>query len=172
MRAVAAVVTLTKLRDLGFQNSRMPRIIAAISVVDDILFMIFFSFVLGFIKGEAFDLMQMAIISGKVILFFTVTLSIGIFLYPRLTFPFRSKKGKGFTFILVLGFAAGKFAEHMGLHFIIGAYFTGLFFEEKIINKRLFEISNDRLYTLSYSFLGLIFLIRWVLILSLAYPDI
>ncbi|HIG64998.1 MAG TPA: hypothetical protein EYQ43_05450 [Methyloprofundus sp.] len=70
MRAVAAVVTLTKLRDLGFQNSRMPRIIAAISVVDDILFMIFFSFVLGFIKGEAFDLMQMAIISGKVILFF------------------------------------------------------------------------------------------------------
>ncbi|NYT47515.1 MAG: cation:proton antiporter [Candidatus Methanofishera endochildressiae] len=117
----------------------------------------FFSFVLGFIKGEAFDLMQMAIVSGKVILFFTVTLSIGIFLYPRLTFPFRSKKGKGFTFILVLGFAAGEFAEHLGLHFIIGAYFAGLFFEEKVVNKRLFEIVNDRLYALSYSFLKTFF---------------
>ena len=159
MTATAVVVTLKILRDLGFQNSRMSRIIVATCVVDDILTMIFFSFVLGFLKGDAFDIAQIAIVSGKVILFFSVTLTIGIFLYPRLAFPFRSKKGKGFTFILILGFAAGEFAEHLGLHFIIGAYFAGLFFEKKVVNKKLFTIVNDRLYALSYSFLGPIFFI-------------
>ena len=159
MTATAVVITLKILRDLGFQNSRMSRIIVATCVVDDLLTMIFFSFVLGFISGEAVDINQLLLISGKVILFFAVTLSIGLFLYPRLAFPFRNKKGKGFTFILILGFAAGELAEHLGLHFIIGAYFAGLFFEEKVVNKKLFALVNDRLYALSYSFLGPIFFI-------------
>lgn len=159
MTATAVVVTLKILRDLGLQNSRMSRITVATCVVDDILTMIFFSFVLGFLKGESFDVAQIALIAGKVIVFFTLTLAIGIFLYPRLTFPFRSKQGKGFTFILILGFATGLFAEYLGLHFIIGAYFAGLFFEEKVVNKKLFTIVNDRLYALSYSFLGPIFFI-------------
>jgi len=159
MTATAVVITLKILRDLGFHNTRMSRIIVATCVVDDLLTMIFFSFVLGFISGETLDVNQMMLITGKVLLFFTITLSIGLLVYPRLTFPFRNKQGKGFTFILVLGFAAGELAEHLGLHFIIGAYFAGLFFEEKVVNEKLYALVNDRLYGLSYSFLGPIFFI-------------
>jgi len=159
MTATAVVITLKILRDLGLHNTRMSRIIVATCVVDDLLTMIFFSFVLGFLSGEAVDISQILIVTGKVMLFFSVTLSLGLFIYPRLTFPFKSKQGKGFTFILVLGFAAGEFAEHLGLHFIIGAYFAGLFFEESIVNKKLYDLVNDRLYGLSYSFLGPIFFI-------------
>jgi Kef-type K+ transport system membrane component KefB len=43
--------------------------------------------------------------------------------------------------LLIWGFAAGEFADHLGLHFIIGAYFAGLFFEEKVVNKRLFAMT-------------------------------
>jgi len=159
MTATAVVVTMKVLRDLDLHNTKMSRIIVATCVVDDLLTMIFFSFVLGFLKGEAVDVSQIMVVAGKVILFFSVTLSIGLLIYPRLTFPFRSKQGKGFTFILMLGFAAGEFAEHLGLHFIIGAYFAGLFFEEKVVNHHLFCLVNDRLYGLSYSFLGPIFFI-------------
>jgi Na+:H+ antiporter len=159
MTATAVVVTLKILRDLGFQNTRMSRVIVATCVVDDVLTLIFFSFVLGFLNGEPLDGGHLAIVTGKIILFFTVTIIIGLLIYPRLKFPFHSKKGKGFTFILILGFAAGEFAEYLGLHFIIGAYFAGLFFEEKIVNEKLFHLVNDRLYGLSYSFLGPIFFI-------------
>ena len=159
MTATAVVITLKILRDLGFHNSRMSRIIGATCVVDDLLTMVFFSFVLGFISGETVDVNQLLLITGKVMVFFSVTLFIGLFIYPRLTFPFRSKKGKGFTFILILGFAAGEFAEHLGLHFSIGAYFAGLFFDETVVNKKLFYLVNDRLYGLSFSFLGPIFFI-------------
>ncbi|NOQ77012.1 MAG: hypothetical protein GQ475_04315 [Methylococcaceae bacterium] len=159
MTATAVVISLKILRDLGYHNTHISRIIVATCVVDNLLTMIFFSFVLGFLGGEAVDITQIMIITGKVLFFFSVTLGIGIFIYPLLTFPFRNKQGKGFTFILMLGFAAGEFAEHLGLHFIIGAYFAGLFFEEKIVNKKLYDLVNDRLYGLSYSFLGPIFFI-------------
>ena len=159
MTASAVVVTLKILRDLGFHNTRMSRVIVATCVLEDLLTIICFSFVLGFLKGEAMDINQIILVIGKVVFFFSVTLSIGLLLYPRLTFPFRNRQGKGFTFILILGFAAGELAEYLGLHFIIGAYFAGLFFEEKVVNKALFALVNDRLYGLSYSFLGPIFFI-------------
>ncbi len=159
MTASAVVVTLKILRDLGFHNSRLSRHIVATCMVADILTMVLLSFVLGYYQGEVMDINRFMLITGKVLLFFTVTLAIGLQLYPRLAFPFRSKQGKGFTFILILGFAAGEFAEHLGLHFIIGAYFAGLFFEEKIVNQKLYDLVNDRLYALSYSFLGPIFFI-------------
>lgn len=159
MTATAVVVTLKIMRDLNLHNSRVSRSIVATCVVDDVLTMIVFSFVLALLNGEAVEISQLWVVMGKVILFFTVTLGIGLFLYPRFTFPFRSEQGKGFTFILVLGFAAGEFAHNLGLHFIIGAYFAGLFFEERVVNKKLFAIVNDRLYGLSYSFLGPIFFI-------------
>jgi Kef-type K+ transport system membrane component KefB len=159
MTATAVVITLKLLRDVGFQNSRITRIIVTTCVVDDLLTMIFFSFVLGYLSGDAVNINHIMIVTGKVLLFFFITLGIGLLIYPRLTFPFRNKQGKGFTFILVLGFAAGEFAEQLGLHFSIGAYFAGLFFDEKVVNKKLYDLVNDRLYGLSYSFLGPIFFI-------------
>ncbi len=97
--------------------------------------MIFFSFLLGFQNGEVLDIQHIAKIIGQVILFFIITLGIGLYIYPRFNFPFKNKQGKGFTFILILGFAAGELVEHMSLHFIIGAYFAGLFFDEKSLTK-------------------------------------
>jgi len=43
--------------------------------------------------------------------------------------------------------------------YYVGAYIAGLFFEEKVANKKLYDLVNDRLYGLSYSFLGPIFFI-------------
>lgn len=159
MTASAVVVTLKILRDLGFHNSRLARHIVATCMVADILTMVLLSFVVGFYHDDIMDINHFMFITGKVLLFFAVTLAIGLQLYPRMAFPFRSKQGKGFTFILILGFAAGEFAEHLGLHFIIGAYFAGLFFQETVVNQKLYDLVNDRLYALSYSFLGPIFFI-------------
>ena len=159
MTATAVVITLKILRDLGMHNTRLARVIVATCVIDDILTLVFFSFVLGLLDGEELSLVKIGLVTGKILLFFAVTLFVGLFIYPRLKFPFQNKKGKGFTFILLLGFASGLFAEWIGLHVIIGAYFAGLFFEEKVVNKELYRLVNDRLYGLSYSFLGPIFFI-------------
>ena len=40
------------------------------------------------------DINQIILVIGKVVFFFSVTLSIGLLLYPRLTFPLETDKVK------------------------------------------------------------------------------
>ena len=47
-----------------------------------------------------------------------VAVVIGRFVYPKLSLPFRSEGGKGFTFVLLMAFGLGLFAEAIGLHMI------------------------------------------------------
>ena len=159
MTATAVVITIKSLRDLGLQNSRMARIIIASCLIDDILTLILFGFVLSIVRDGAVDPLSLILFSGKTLLFFGVAFTIGYWLYPLFKHPFRNRKGKGFTFVLILALGLGLFAEAIGLHIILGAYFAGLFFEEKVASRALIQKVEDRLYGIAYSFLGPIFFI-------------
>ena len=100
-------------------------------VIDDLLTLVVFGLIIGVLSGGDFEVMNVAITLGKVLGFFAVALVIGRYVYPKLTLPSRSEGGKEFTFVLVMAFAAGLFAELIGLHMILGAYLAGLFFEER-----------------------------------------
>jgi len=157
--ATAVVITLKILNDLGLNKVRMARVIIASCVIDNLLTLVFFSMILGMIQGGPFSFETLAITSGKVILFFGVSLLFGYYVYPMLKHPFRNRHGEGFTFILVLALAAGLFAEAIGLHIILGAYIAGLFFEERVASKELMQKVEDRLKGIAYSFLGPIFFV-------------
>jgi Kef-type K+ transport system membrane component KefB/Trk K+ transport system NAD-binding subunit len=157
MTATAVVITLTSLKDLKLANTRLARVIIASCVIDDLLTLVFFGLVIGVLSGGTFEPLSIVITLAKVIGFFTVLLLLGRFVYPRLSLPFRSKGGKGFTFVLLTAVAAGLFAEAIGLHMILGAYLAGLFFEDKVAHPNLVRIVKDRAYGIAYSFLGPIF---------------
>ena len=159
MTATAVVITLKSLKDLKLANTRVARIIIASCVIDDLLTLVFFGLVIGVLSGGEFEPLSIVITIGKVIGFVTVAVLAGRFVYPRLTLPFRSEGGKGFTFVLVMALAFGLFAEAIGLHIILGAYLAGLFFEEKVAHPNLVRIVKDRAYGIAYSFLGPIFFI-------------
>jgi Kef-type K+ transport system membrane component KefB/Trk K+ transport system NAD-binding subunit len=159
MTATAVVITLKSLKDLGLENTQVARIIVASCVIDDLLTLIFFGLVIGVLSGGEFEPMILLITLGKVLGFVTVAVLIGKYVYPRLTLPFRSEGGKGFTFVLVMALALGLFAEAIGLHIILGAYLAGLFFEDKVAHPNLVRIVKDRAYGIAYSFLGPIFFI-------------
>ncbi len=157
--ATAVVVTLKCLKDLRLDNTRVARLILASCVINDLLTLVLFSLVLGLLSGGGFEPAVIALTAGKVTGFFAVSVLVGRFLYPRLSLPFRSEGGKGFTFVLLTAFAAGLFAEAIGLHMILGAYLAGLFFEEKVAHPNLVRVVKDRAYGIAYSFLGPIFFI-------------
>jgi len=159
MTATAVVITLKSLKDLKLANTRVARVIIASCVIDDLLTLVFFGLVIGVLSGGEFEPLSIIITIGKVIGFVTVAVLAGRFVYPRLTLPFRSEGGKGFTFVLVMALAFGLFAEAIGLHIILGAYLAGLFFEEKVAHPNLVRIVKDRAYGIAYSFLGPIFFI-------------
>ena len=157
--ATAVVVTLKCLKDLRLDNTRVARLILASCVINDLLTLVLFSLVLGLLSGGGFEPAAIGLTVGKVTGFFAVSFLVGRFLYPRLSLPFRSEGGKGFTFVLLTAIAGGLFAEAIGLHMILGAYLAGLFFEEKVAHPNLVRVVKDRAYGIAYSFLGPIFFI-------------
>lgn len=157
MTATAVVITLKSLKDLGLANTRVARVILASCVIDDLLTLVFFGMIIGVLSGGTFEPLTIVTTVGKVVGFFGVSFVIGRYVYPRLTLPFRSEGGKGFTFVLLMAFAMGLFADAIGLHMILGAYMAGLFFEEKVAHPSLVKIVVDRAYGIAYSFLGPIF---------------
>ncbi|MCH6566715.1 MAG: cation:proton antiporter, partial [Proteobacteria bacterium] len=159
MTATAVVITLKSLKDIGLANTRVARIIIASCVIDDLLTLVFFGLVIGVLSGGTFEPINIVITLVKVLAFIAVAVILGRFVYPRLTLPFRSEGGKGFTFVLVMALALGLLAEYIGLHIILGAYLAGLFFEEKVAHPNLVRIVKDRAYGIAYSFLGPIFFI-------------
>ncbi len=159
MTATAVVITLKSLKDLGLADTRVARVIIASCVIDDLLTLVFFGLIVGVLSGGAFEPLNVVITLGKVVLFFGVAVLLGRYVYPRLKLPFRAEGGKGFTFVLLVAFAAGLFAEAIGLHMILGAYLAGLFFEEKVAHPNLVKVVKDRAYGIAYSFLGPIFFI-------------
>ena len=159
MTATAVVVTLKILRDLGLEQTRIARIIIASCVIDVLISLVMFSLVLGLVGQETFDLFGILETAAKAIGFFVGAMAIGRWLYPLLSHPFRSREGKGFTFVLVLGLGFGLLAEAIGLHIILGAYLAGLFFREEVASEELVQKVEDRLNGIAYSFLGPIFFI-------------
>ena len=159
MTATAVVITLKNLKDLGLANTQVARVIVASCVIDDLLTLIFFGLVIGVLAGGEFEPMILLATLGKLLGFVAVAIVLGKYVYPRLSLPFRSEGGKGFTFVLVMALALGLFAEAIGLHIILGAYLAGLFFEEKVAHPNLVRIVKDRAYGIAYSFLGPIFFI-------------
>ena len=69
----------------------------------------------------------------------------------------RFFKNRGFTLTLVIALFLGYVAEWIGLHVIIGAFLAGLFIHEELLDGRTFQKIEDRIYGLSYGFLGPIF---------------
>jgi Kef-type K+ transport system membrane component KefB len=159
LTATAVVVTLKILNDLNLQNTKLARVIVASCILDDLLSLISFSLVLSVIRSESVTLISLLLVTLKATLFFVVIILAGYYLYPVLKKPFRAPKGKGFTFLLILGIGFGMFAELIGLHMILGAYLAGLFFREEVASIALINKVEDRLYGIAYSFLGPIFFI-------------
>jgi hypothetical protein len=111
----AVVITLKTLKELGVADTRVARVIVASCVIDDLLTLVFFGLVVWVLSGGSFEPMDVVVTLAKVVSFFGLAVLLGRFAYPHFTLPFRSEGGKGFTLVLLVGIAAGLFAEAIGL---------------------------------------------------------
>ena len=158
----AIAVNARILNDLKLNEYRVAPVIIGGSIVDDVLSFAFFSSLVGIatgVSGGAFDLGVIVNVIFRLILFFAITICIGLQFYPRLSRYFSSRESMGFTFALIVALVFGLIAEITGLHIILGAYMAGLFVKEGIVNEDLLQKINDRFVSITYGFLGPIFFV-------------
>jgi len=162
--AITAVpATIRILMDLGKLESPSGQIIVSAAVFDDILSLVLLTWLTAMIgenvAGGVGDSFELGAILIKVLAFFAITIVIGLFLFPFGGKFMRAIQQKEFEFsaVLVGALAFSVLAEALELHFIIGAFIAGLFFDRKTIDESAYDAVLEKTSAMTYGFLAPIF---------------
>ena len=163
--AITAVpVAIRIFMDLGALDSRVGIAVIAAAIWDDVLSLFLLALLLATIGGDGtgdFNFWQLLLVVGKVLVFFAVTIPVGLYFFPFVGRYFRhlSFPEVDFSMLLVAALAYGVFAEYMGLHIIIGAFLAGMFFHPKIVDVETYDRVEQQMSGLTRGFLAPIFFV-------------
>jgi Kef-type K+ transport system membrane component KefB len=136
------------------------RTIISAAVFDDVASLILLAVLTAVIRsGEFPDMAALSWLIGKIVLFFVITTSIGLYLFPRIGKMIRSFSAEEFEFsaLLIAALAYSLIAEKLGLHFILGAFLAGLFFVHRTIDPKVYQAIRDKLNTFTVGLFAPVF---------------
>jgi len=160
MAVTAVPVSVKALMDLGKLDGRVGQLIVSAAVIDDTLSLVLLAILTGVLQtGSAPALGTLALLLGKVLLFFIVAGLLGHYLFPCVGAYLKKSQAEEFEFsmLLVAAMAFALLAEKLGMHFILGAFLAGLFFRKKTIDKATFDEIMLKVKGLTTGFLAPIF---------------
>lgn len=159
--AITAVPATVKiLIDLGKLNSPSGQIIVSAAVFDDVISLMLLAWLTALISiGQAPGLAEIAAIAFNIIIFFTVTIVVGFYVFPFGGKFLKTLKEKELDFsamlIAALGFSV--LAEMLDMHFILGAFVAGVFFGRKTVDSQTYESVRSKVSGMTFGFLAPIF---------------
>jgi Kef-type K+ transport system membrane component KefB len=163
--AITAVpVAVRMFMDLGALESRVGKAVIAAALWDDVLSLFLMALLLAAIGnggGGAFSLAALLPVVGKVLLFFAITIPIGLFVFPFIGRHFRllSFPEVDFSMLLIGALAYAVLAEYLELHLIIGAFMAGMFFHPKVVDAKIYKRVEQQMSGLTRGFLAPIFFV-------------
>ena len=158
----AIPATVKVFRDFGLLHSAVGETVVTSAVIDDVLGIILLAVLTAIIEqGEIPDLIALAWLLVKVGLFFVVTLGLGAKVYPVVSRGVKVLEAASHeisTLILVsLGYCL--LAEYLGMHWIIGAFMAGLYFERSRVGRRAYLEMKLMVTALAAGLLGPLFFV-------------
>lgn len=164
--AVGVTSLATKSRilvDLKLLNTRIAYVLMSGALISDTLALVIFAGIVSFADTGTFNLMQLSIITAKALVFFVVTILIGVFVLPKLGSYFSRSKFQSstlyFTIILIVAFGYSELAELAGMHNILGAFMAGLFIKDSLFPKNISREVYKTFYDVSIGFMAPIFFV-------------
>jgi Kef-type K+ transport system membrane component KefB len=161
--AITAVpVAARVLLDLGRLDSPVGRAIISAAVVDDVLSLILLALLTGLLESGALpDAAGVAALLGKIALFFAFAWLAGRHLMPRLgrLMNWLDVDEAEMSLFLLAGFGYALLAEALDLHFIVGAFFAGLYFRQHTASREVYDELKKRVSGLTTGFLAPLFFV-------------
>lgn len=164
----AVPVSAIVLMQFGILRSRLGNIVITAAVINDILSLVVLSIVLQLAhgNGSTIDTAAAALSGAKIAAFLA-----GIFIFdillrgtshwlPARVEPFFKKlqtKEAAFGLLLIMTIAISLIAQEIGLHFIIGTFFSGLIIYKEIIGRQNFERVYGIISAITFGFFAPIF---------------
>ena len=163
--AITAVPVAVRIfMDLGALETRVGKAVIAAALWDDVFSLFLMAILLAAMSGQAtgsFSIDNLLPVIGKVLLFFVITVPIGLFVFPMIIRSFRhlSFPEVDFSMLLIAALSYAVLAELMGLHLIIGAFMAGMFFHPKVVERAIYDRVEQQMSGLTRGFLAPIFFV-------------
>ena len=161
--AITAVPVAVRIfMDVGELDTRVGKTVIAAALWDDLISLFLLAFLIAAMENSgSFDAQAAMLIVGKVVLFFSVTIPFGMFVFPFVGRYFKHLHFPevDFSMLLIAALAYATFAETMGMHFIIGAFLAGMFFDPQKVDPKIFHRLEDQMSGITRGFLAPIFFV-------------
>jgi len=163
--AITAVPVAVRIfMDLGVLESKVGKAVIAAAIWDDVLSLFLMALLLAAIGNDGtgtFSFGHLLPVVGKALLFFLVTIPVGLYVFPLIGQYFKhlSFPEVDFSMLLVGAITYGVFAEYMELHVIIGAFLAGMFFHPKMVDIEIYGRVEQQMSGLTRGFLAPIFFV-------------
>lgn len=134
--------TVKVLREQGMLNTRFGEAIVAAAIFDDIFGLFLLAVLTTLIKSGAVPAFEEIFwMAGQVVLFFAITIPFGAHVYPRVSAKLQSLQlaSVEFSTVMVVALAYGLLAELLGLHWVMGAFMAGIFFEPERVGAKAYH---------------------------------
>jgi len=161
--AITAVpVTIRMLMEFGKLHTAEGKTIVAAALWDDLLSLFILALLLAAISNGgsiSFDPGIWIPLLGKVLLFFAITVPVGLFVFPVIGryLKYARIPEVDFSMLLIEALAYAVLAEMLGLHFIMGAFMAGMFFHPGVVDRDVYERVEEQVSGITSGFLAPIF---------------
>lgn len=163
--SISAIPVAAKVfMEMGLLHQPVGEIVIAAAVIDDVLGLLLLAVAAQLItQGDLPDLASLFLLLGAVAVFFAVTVAVGRLLYAPLWRRLLAWRvpGISLTALVALALIFGLFAELLGLHFVLGPFVAGLFFEKHSVGAATYERVKQVIGTVTFGFAGPVFF-AWI----------
>jgi Kef-type K+ transport system membrane component KefB len=128
----AIPATVKVLTELNLLHTKVGEIIVSAAVFDDVLGLFLLAILVAMIEsGQVPDVASLVWLLAKVVFFFAVTVTLGVHVYPHVRKGLKAMQVAAIDFsaLAVVALAYGWLAEALSMHWILGAFMAGLYFE-------------------------------------------
>ena len=160
MSVTAVPVSIRVFMDLGRLHSPAGQTIVSAAFIDDILSLVVLAILTGILDtGKMPGTIEILGLCGNIVLFFVIVMAIKKFIVPKMRGIVRHFHTDEFSFssLLIAGFALAVLAELLHLHFIVGAFTAGLFFEKEFTGPKTYAEVKGKVASLTLGFMAPIF---------------
>ncbi len=141
--SISAIPVAAKVfMEFGLLHQAVGEIVIAAAVIDDILGLVLLAVASHLIiQGDLPNLAALLLLLGAVGVFFGVAIGLGLYVYGPLWRWLHAHHGDAMSLSALLLFALGlgALAELLGLHFVLGPFVAGLFFEKGRVGVEPYE---------------------------------
>ncbi|GAB4394959.1 MAG: hypothetical protein Tsb0032_24920 [Kiloniellaceae bacterium] len=158
----AIPATARVFEELGLLHSRLGVIVLSAALIDDVFGLLLLAVVTTFVAtGGGLDLAALGWLAAKTLGFFAVTGVLGAHVYPHISERLQEEKvvALELSALVAVGLAYALLAEALGLHWVMGGFMAGLFFETHRIGKRAYQDMKLILAAICSGVLGPLFFV-------------